>query len=65
MCKRILMIATMALGPMFALAPRAHANDIARFQDPLPGGGGETMFLWGLSGFRLYGGVTCLTAACL
>ncbi len=37
-------------------APRSLADDIARFDDPLPGGGGETMFLLGLSGFRLYGG---------
>lgn len=32
------------------------ANDIARFIDPSPGPGGETMFEIGLAGSRLYGG---------
>lgn len=36
--------------------PQARACPIAWFADPLPGGGGETMFSIGLAGSRLYGG---------
>ena len=46
----------LGLALVLGLTQAAPANEIANFADPLPNGGGETMFLLGLYGFRLYGG---------
>jgi hypothetical protein len=50
------MVVMGCIASMSIVASVTDANVIARFTDPLPGGGGETMFLLGLYGSRLYGG---------
>ena len=58
--QRNLRYGVVALVCVLILAQAGQADVIARFADPapggLPGGGGETMFLLGLYGARLYGG---------